>query len=120
MTNLYPSTQGQDRPLDNISISYQMSASNRVTNNWAGSTGESAKDSIGPLYHGTSATSSQTAQGYQHTMPVSIYFKVLRFFTVTPTVSLTDVFEKLHWRYVQATNGGYVAKADTAREFNHI
>lgn len=125
MSNLYPfQRKGKTGPLDNVSISYQMSASNRITNNLGRINPENLqKDSIAPFTGDNFGYFFENGRkGIKHSLPVSYSFKVLRFFTVSPSVSLDDrmYFEKLSWRYIQDDKGNYVAKADTLNEFNHI
>jgi hypothetical protein len=125
MTNLYPfQRKGKTGPLDNISISYQMSASNRVTNNLGRINPENPqKDSIAPFTADNFGYFFENGRkGIKHSLPVSYSFKVLRFFTISPSVSLDDrmYFEKLKWDWGTDTNGNTVAKSDTITEFNHI
>lgn len=124
MTNLYPfQRKGKTGPLDNVSISYQMSAVNRITNNLGRIGTSTTRDSIAPFTMDNFGTFFENGRkGIKHSIPLSYSFKVLRFFTVSPSVSFDErwYFEKLNWRYVKNDLGTYVAKADTTRGFNRI
>ena len=125
MTNLYPfQRKGRTSILDNFSIGYAMTGSNRITNNLGRLSPQSRRDSIAefnldnlPLFF------RNGRKGIRHTIPVSYSFKLLKFFTMSPSVNYEErwYFEKLDWRYVKDDRtGNYVATADTVRGFNRI
>ena len=125
MTNLYPfQRKGKTSILDNFSIGYTMTGTNRITNNLGRLNPEAQRDSIAeftvdnlPLFF------RNARKGIRHTIPLSYSFKLLRFFTMSPSMSYEEkwYFEKLNWRYVQdEETGNFVAQADTIRGFNRI
>jgi len=101
-----------------------MTGSNRITNNLGRLSPQSRRDSIAefnldnlPLFF------RNGRKGIRHTIPVSYSFKLLKFFTMSPSVNYEErwYFEKLDWRYVKDDRtGNYVATADTVRGFNRI
>jgi len=125
MTNLYPfQRKGKTSILDNFSLGYSMTGTNRITNNLGRLNPESQRDSIAPFtFDNLPLFLKNARKGIRHTIPVSYSFKLLRFFTVSPSVNYEEkwYFEKLNWRYVQdETTGSYVAKADTIPGFNRV
>jgi hypothetical protein len=124
MTNLYPfQRKGKTGKLDNISIGYSMAAVNRITNNLGRRGSDLTRDSIAPFTMDNFGVFFENGKkGIKHSIPVSYSFKVLRFFTMSPSVSFDErwYFEKLNWRYVKDEKGTYIAKADTVRGFNRI
>ncbi len=125
MTNLYPfQRKGKTSILDNFSIGYSMTATNRITNNLGRINPESQRDSIAAFtFDNLPLFLRNGRKGIRHSIPLSYSFKFLRFFTMSPSVNYEEkwYFEKLNWRYVQdEKTGNYVAKADTVRGFNRI
>ena len=125
MTNLYPfQRKGKTSILDNFSIGYSMTGTNRITNNIGRLTPEAPRDSIAPFtFDNLPLFFRNGRKGIRHSIPVSYSFKALRFFTLSPSVSYEEkwYFEKLNWNYVQDENtGNFVAKADTIPGFNRI
>ena len=123
MTNIYPfQRKGRTGPMDNFSVSYTMNGTNRITNNLGRLPGTST-DSIAPFTMENLPTFFENSRkGVRHTIPASFSFKLLRFFTVSPSVNYEEkwYFEKLDWRYERDENGNYIAKADTIQGFNRI
>ncbi|MBL7857869.1 MAG: LPS-assembly protein LptD [Cyclobacteriaceae bacterium] len=123
MTNIYPfQRKGRTGPMDNLSVSYTLNGTNRITNNLGRLPGAS-KDSIAPFTMANLPTFIENARkGVRHTIPASFSFKLFRFFTMSPSVNYEEkwYFEKLSWRYVEDENGNYQAKADTIQGFNRI
>jgi hypothetical protein len=125
MTNLYPfQRKGKTSILDNFSIGYSMTGTNRITNNLGKINPESQHDSIAEFsFENLPLFFRNGRKGIRHTVPVSYSFKALKFFTVSPSLNYEEkwYFEQLDWRYVQDENtGNFVAKADTLRGFNRI
>ena len=125
MTNLYPfQRKGKTSVLDNVSIGYSMTGTNRITNNLGRMSPEAQRDSIAPFSFDNLPLFFRNARkGIRHQIPISYSFKFLKFFTMSPSVSYEEkwYFEKLDWRYVQDDKtGNYVAKADTIQGFNRI
>jgi hypothetical protein len=117
MTNLYPfQRKGQTSTLDNFSIGYSMTATNRITNN-IGRVGNRTTDSIAAFTLDNLPLFLKNARnGVRHNIPLSYSFKALRFFTVSPSVSYEEkwYFEKLQWD----SKGEKVI--DTVNQFNAI
>lgn len=124
MTNLYPfQRRGKTSPLDNFSIGYSMTATNRITNNLGRLTPEAERDSIAPFnFDNLPLFFKNGRKGIRHSIPLSYSFKFLRFFTMSPSLSYDErwYFEKLNWKYVPDERGNFVAVADTVRGFNRI
>jgi hypothetical protein len=124
MTNLYPfQRKGKTSILDNFSIGYSMTGTNRITNNIGRLTPEAQKDSIAEFtFDNLPLFFRNGRKGIRHSIPLSYSFKLLKFFTMSPSVNYEErwYFEKLDWRYVQDETGKYVAQADTIRGFNRI
>jgi hypothetical protein len=121
MTNIYPfQRKGQTSSLDNLSIGYAMTASNRVTNNLGRITAEATRDSIAPFTSQNFPLFFENAKkGIRHTMPLSYSFKALKHFTISPSVSYEEkwYFERLTWKY---NSDSTAFEADTAKLFNRI
>ena len=125
MTNLYPfQRKGKTSSLDNFSIGYGMTGTNRITNNLGRLTPEAQRDSIAPFtFDNLPLFLRNGRKGIRHNVPLSYSFKLLKFFTMSPSLNYEErwYFEKLNWRYAQDENtGNFVALADTLRGFNRI
>jgi hypothetical protein len=125
MTNLYPfQRKGKTSILDNFSIGYSMTGTNRITNNLGRMSPESQRDSIAPFtFDNLSLFLDNARKGVRHTIPISYSFKFLKFFTMSPSMNYEErwYFEKLNWRYVQdERTGSWIAKADTISGFNRV
>ena len=125
MTNLYPfQRKGKTSILDNFSVGYSMTGTNRITNNLGRMSPEARRDSIAPFtFENLPLFLENARKGVRHTIPLSYSFKFLKFFTMSPSLNYEEkwYFEKLDWRYVQdERTGSYIAKADTIQGFNRI
>jgi hypothetical protein len=125
MTNLYPfQRKGKTGLLDNFSVGYSMTGTNRITNNIGRITPGAARDSIAPFtFENLPLFLKKGRKGIRHSIPLSYSFKALKFFTVSPSMNYEEkwYFEKLNWQYVQDDKtGNFVAKADTIPGFNRI
>jgi hypothetical protein len=105
MTNLYPFQRknGKTSAMDNFSVGYSMAATNKMTNNIGRVTPSAKKDSIAPFTFRNLGTFFENAKkGVRHAVPISMSFKVLKYFTVSPSVNLEHkwYFENLKWGYV--------------------
>jgi hypothetical protein len=114
MTNLYPfQRKSATGPLDNFSIGYSMTATNRITN-------RISSDSIAPFnLDNLPFFFNEARKGVRHTIPISYSFKALKYFTVSPSINYEEkwYFEKLSYRPVGPT---YELTTDTVRGFNRI
>lgn len=124
MTNLYPfQRKGKTGLLDNFSLGYSMTGVNRITNNLGKIGSVASTDSVAPFTAENFPVFFENGKkGIKHSIPVSYSFKILRFFTMSPSISFDErwYFEKLSWRYVKDDEGTYTAKADTIKGFNRI
>jgi LptD protein len=124
MTNQYPFQRkdGRTTPLDNFSIGYKMTASNRITNNLGRVSSEADHDSIAPFnFENLPVFLKNARKGIRHTIPISTSNKFLRYFTISPSINYDErwYFEKLDWRY-DTINNKSVLVADTTHQFNRI
>lgn len=125
MKNLYPFQRkdGQPTKLDNFSIGYSMTTSNRITNNLGRIGSNPQQDSIAPFTVDNFSTFLQNAKnGMRHSVPISYSFKALRYFTVSPSISYDErwYLEKLNWGYDIVNNRSTLVITDTIRGFNRI
>jgi len=125
MTNLYPfQREGKTSILDNFSVGYSMTATNRITNNLGRLSPTAKRDSIAEFtFDNLPLFLDNARKGVRHSIPLSYSFKVLKFFTMSPSVSYEEkwYFEKLNWSYVEdEATGTFVAKADTIQGFNRV
>jgi hypothetical protein len=106
MTNIYPFQQkGKTSSLDNFSVGYSMTASNRITNVLP-DIGKNGADSIAPFnFQNLPLFIENAKKGIRHTLPVSYSFKFLKYFTVSPSVNYEEkwYFDRLeNWRWTNA------------------
>jgi hypothetical protein len=125
MKNLYPFQRkdGQPTKLDNFSIGYSMTTSNRITNNLGRIGSNPQQDSIAPFTGDNFSTFLQNAKnGMRHSVPISYSFKALRYFTVSPSISYDErwYLEKYNWGYDVINNRPTLVITDTIRGFNRI
>jgi hypothetical protein len=121
MTNIYPfQRKGKTGTLDNFSIGYAMTATNRITNNLGRLTPEATKDSIAPFnFQNLPLFIENAKKGIRHSMPLSYSFKMLKHFTMSPSVNYEEkwYFEKLSWKFNEDSTA---FESDTARVFNRV
>ena len=103
MTNLYPfQRKGKTSILDNFSIGYSMTGTNRITNNLGRLSPDSPRDSIAPFsFDNLPLFFKNARKGIRQSVPVGYSFKFLRFFTMSPSLNYEErwYFEKLNWKY---------------------
>jgi len=124
MNNIYPFKNAQKSMfLQNINFRYTMSGTNQITNN-LGKIAEDANgnliDSIAPFtFDNFSTFLKNSRKGVRHSLPLSTSFKMLKFLTVSPSLSYEErwYFEKLNWNYNE-TDKRFVA--DTIDQFNRV
>jgi hypothetical protein len=114
MANIYPfQRKGKTSSLDNVSLGYAMTASNRLTN-------DIGNDSIAPFtFQNLPLFFDNAKKGVRHTMPLSYSFKFLKYFTMSPSVNYEErwYFERLRW--IQNADST-ITHADTSRIFNRV
>jgi lipopolysaccharide assembly outer membrane protein LptD (OstA) len=124
MQNLYPFQRKDGMPtlLDNFSVGYSMTASNRITNNM-GRIGNATQDSIAPFtVENIPKFIENGKNGVRHAIPIGYSFKALKYFTVSPNISYEEkwYFEKLGWTYDIQNNQPVLVASDTIKGFNRI
>jgi hypothetical protein len=111
MTNIYPfQRKGKTSDLDNFSVGYSMAASNRITNNLGRVNSKATKDSIAPFtFQNLPFFIDNAKKGIRHSMPLSYSFKMLKYFTMSPSVSYDErwYFERQKWSW-NSDSTGYV------------
>lgn len=121
VNNLYPFKQVKGNMfLQNFSTRITSSATNHITND-LGDIGKNQTDSVAPFNtKNLPLFFKNAARGVKFNIPIQTSVKLLKFFTVTPSVNINELwyFEKLIWG-VAPSGTGYIAK-DTIRGFNAI
>lgn len=121
MTNLYPFQRKDGSgtgPLANFSVGYSMTATNRITNNLGKLSTDATTDSIAPFnFENLPLFIENARKGIRHSVPLSTSLKLLRYLTLSPSMSFDQrwYFEKLSYD----TIGGTI-KTDTIKQFNTI
>lgn len=124
VNNIYPfKNSGKGLLLENINFRYSMAATNQITNNLGKikKGGDITQDSIAPFNFQTlPALIANAKKGIRNTIPVSTSFKILNFFTVSPSINIDNImyFEKLVWG--TSASGTTAVVKDTIREFNQV
>lgn len=126
VNNLYPFKRSKWMFLQNISTRLSTSATNQITNNL----GRNFVDGEGnPLDHDSiAAINSQNLpflferarKGVRHNIPLGTSFKILNFFTVSPGITMDELwyFEKLQWGLSADQRSAVVT--DTIKGFNRV
>jgi hypothetical protein len=121
MTNIYPfQRKGKTGALDNFSVGYAMTATNRITNNLGRMNPLATHDSIAPFtLENIPVFLKNSRKGIRHAMPVSYSFKFLKNFTMSPSVNYEErwYFERLNWKYNADST---LFLSDTTQTFNRI
>jgi len=124
MNNIYPFKNAMNSMfLQNINFRYTSNGTNQVTNNVgkiAYDANGNPKDSIANFTGDNFSTFLMNSRkGIRHTIPLSTSFKLLKFFTVSPSINYEErwYFEKLNWNY-DDTRKLFVA--DTINQFNRV
>ena len=124
MNNIYPFKNVEKSMfLQNINFRYTMTGTNQITN----SVGKIAKDENGNPIDSIATFSADnfstflknSRKGIRFSIPLSTSFKLLKFLTVSPSVSYEErwYLEKLNWRYVETDK---IFVADTINQFNRV
>ncbi len=121
VNNLYPfKGKGLGEAFDNLSIRYSLAGTNQITNN-LGRIGNSIKDSIAtfngqnlPLFF------KNAKSGIKHNIPISTTIKVMKYFAVSPSINIDQIFyvKKLNW--VEDATGKTAVVKDTSNIINSI
>ncbi len=124
MNNIYPFKNAQKSMfLQNINFRLTTTATNQITNN-LGKIAVDANgipiDSIAPFKTDNFPLFlNNSRKGVRHGIPLSTSFKVLKFLTVSPSLSYEErwYFEKLNWNYNETDKRFH---ADTIDVFNRV
>lgn len=122
MVNIYPfKSKSGSGALDNFSIAYTMNASNRITNNLGRLDPTSTRDSIAPFNLNNLPTFIENGRrGMRHSVPVQFNFKVLKYLTATPNVTIDEKWygEKYSWAY--RASDSLLVRSDTVKGFTRV
>ena len=119
MNNVYPFKKSQQDLLKNFVVRYTANGSNQITNS-LGKIGD-VNDSIVPFeVNNLSLFFKNSRKGVRQTIPLSTSTKLLKFFTLSPSVNLNEIwyFQKLNWALDPTGNAAVVT--DTIQGFNRI
>lgn len=101
VNNLYPfKNKKLGEAFDNLSVRYSLAGTNQITNN-LGRIGNSTKDSIATFNFQNLPTFFKNAKsGIKHSIPLSTTVKVMKYFAVSPSINLDQIFyfKKLNWK----------------------
>jgi len=126
INNIYPFKQAKSMFLQNISTRLSTSATNQINNNLGRNFTDSegnprTTDSIAAINSETLPLLFERARkGVRHNIPLGTSFKILNFFTVSPGISMDELwyFEKLSWGLSPDQTTAVVT--DTIRGFNRV
>lgn len=122
VNNLYPFKKVKGSMfLQNISTRLTTTATNQLTNNLGKIGKDITKDSIAPFnLQNLGRFFRNSRKGIKSNLPLQTSVKVLRFFTLNPSINIDELmyFEKLNWG-VDPTGEKIVIK-DTIRGFNGV
>ena len=120
MNNVYPFKKSNNRTLQNLAFKLSTQGRNQVSNKIQFSDSEGNPiDSIIPFNTQTLPTLFKHGKkGLSHSVPLSTSFKVLRYFTVSPSINYSEYwyFEKLNWS--RSEDGKTYNEPDTIKGFN--
>jgi hypothetical protein len=114
MNNIYPFKKTNIDFLENMAFRLTSNATNLVTN-------KISPDSIAPFNFQTLPALFRNARkGVRHDFPLGTSIRILKFFTISPSVSYNELwyFEKLEWGLDEA--GTAVVVVDTLKGFNRV
>jgi LptD protein len=121
VNNLYPfKGKGLGEAFDNLSIRYSLAGTNQITNN-LGRIGNSTKDSIASFNGQNLPLFLENAKnGIKHNIPISTTIKVMKYFAVSPSINIDQIFyfKKLNW--VKDATGKTAVVKDTSNIINSI
>ena len=126
VNNLYPFKKSQALTLQNFSLRLSSSATNQITNNlgrnFTDASGQQiTHDSIADFNSQNLSTFIENGKkGVRHNLPIGTSFKILNYFTLSPGVSIDELwyFEKLKWGLSPDNRSAVVI--DTLKGFNRV
>lgn len=129
VNNIYPFKKSSSGMLlQNLSLRMTLAATNQITNNL----GRNFKDLSGnPLTHDSIAPFNfqnlptlfrNAKKGIKYNIPIATSFKMLKFFTVSPSIAIDELiyFDKLRWMANPADSGKTAVVRDTLRQMNTV
>jgi hypothetical protein len=120
VNNIYPFKNSTKYFLANTNFRLSTAATNLVTNNLGRLTPDATTDSIAPFRSENFATFFQNARkGVRHDLPLSTSFRVLRYFTFSPSLNYREMwyFDKLLW---ELNENNQPVVSDTLSGFNRV
>ncbi len=121
VNNLYPFKKSTTDFLANLSTRYTLTGTNKITNNLGKIGADATKDSIAPFkIENMGEFFKNSKKGFRSNIPLSTSVKVLKNFTLSPSVSSDQIFyfEKLQWGIDNKTSQPIII--DTIKGFNSI
>lgn len=125
MANIYPfrsKTGSANSWVDKISLRYTLAGTNDLTNNLGRIGSDATQDSIAPFDFDNFGTFLKNSRkGFRHQIPLATSFKMLKHFTVSPSVNYEEkwYFEKLEWG-IDPDNPERAIVTDTLDGFNRV
>ena len=120
INNIYPFKKVKDNMfLENLSVRLTTTATNQITNN-LGKIGTSTTDSIAPFLPNLPTLFENARKGVRHNVPLATSLRLLKFFTLSPSLSWDEIWyvNKLTWG--QDSVGKEPVVKDTIKGFNRI
>lgn len=122
INNIYPFKNSSNLDiLENLSVRYTATGTNKITNNLGRIGKNPAVDSIAPLTFSNLGQFMKNARrGARHNIPLSTSVRVLRFFAISPSFNYDEIwyFDKLNWQL--DPKGKTAVVKDTIKGFNRI
>lgn len=125
MANIYPfrgKSGSANSWVDKISLRYTLAGTNDLTNNLGRIGSDATQDSIAPFNFDNFGTFLKNSRkGFRHQIPLATSFKMLKHFTVSPSVNYEEkwYFEKLEWG-IDPENPNRAIVTDTLDGFNRV
>jgi len=123
MNNIYPFKNSESYFLSNVNFRLSTAANNLISNNIGKTTNLRGEivDSIAPFKPENISQFIQNAKkGVRHDFPLSTSFKLLKYFTFSPSVNFRELwyFDKLNWGLNEDSTDMVVL--DTLQQFNRV
>ncbi|MFM8740421.1 MAG: putative LPS assembly protein LptD, partial [Cytophagales bacterium] len=123
VNNIYPFKNSSKKMiLENLNIRYSLAGTNQITNNLGKiSKIDATQDSIAPFNFTNLPTFLRNAKnGIRHNIPIATSFKILKYFTISPSASLDvlSYFERQNWG-ADPTGQRAIVKS-ISKEFNQV
>ncbi|WP_281349514.1 putative LPS assembly protein LptD, partial [Fulvivirga aurantia] len=125
MSNIYPfrgKSGSSSSWKDKISLRYTMAGTNDITNNVGRIGSDPSQDSIAPFdFENFGTFLANSRKGIRHQIPLATSFKMLKHFTVSPSVNYEEkwYFEKLEYG-IDPDNPNQAIVVDTLDGFNRV